>query len=75
MEFKIGDLYKPEILHKGFSVFSGGAETKGVCFVADLPKTGIIRAFLEDDDIQEITVTSGNIGFSRTYTKQFKVSK
>ena len=73
MEFKIGDLYKPEILHRGFSVFSGGEETKGTLLFSDLPKSGIIQAFLEDDDIQEITITSANIGFSRTFTKQFRV--
>ena len=58
--------------HKGFSVFSAGKETSGYITKEQLPLSPIINAWLEDDDIQEITITSTNIGFSRTFTKIFK---
>jgi hypothetical protein len=32
----------------------------------------LIKAFLSDDDIQEMTITSTCIGFSKTLTKQYK---
>lgn len=32
---------------------------------------GILKAFADDDDIQQITVVSTTIGFVREYTKQF----
>lgn len=34
---------------------------------------GILAAFADDDDIQEITVVSTNIGFVRRYQKRYKV--
>ena len=34
--------------------------------------SGIIKAFLEDDDIQEITIVSSCIGFVKTLTKKYK---
>ncbi len=33
---------------------------------------GILAAFADDEDIQEITVCSTNIGMIRTYTKRFR---
>ena len=30
----------------------------------------IVAAFLDDEDIQEMTICSGNIGFVKTFTKQ-----
>lgn len=35
----------------------------------DMP---IIRAFLDDNDITEMTIVSTNIGFIKTLTKQFR---
>jgi diphthamide synthase subunit DPH2 len=32
-------------------------------------KARLMRAFLEDDEIQEITITSANLGIVLTYTK------
>jgi len=66
--------YEPELHHTGFSVFSGGAKTEGKIYCNELPDTPIIQAFLDDDDLQEMTITSGNIGFSRTWTKEYKRS-
>jgi hypothetical protein len=40
--------------------------TKDVCIPWEL---SIIAAFLADDDIQEMTICSTNIGFIKTFTK------
>lgn len=70
------DIYERNIYHTGFSVFSGGKNIKGYICVDELrckfSDGSIIRAFINDDDIQEIRVTSANIGFSRTYRKILK---
>lgn len=44
--------------------------------LAELRKDGpdILRAFADDDDIQEITLCSTNLGMVRKYTKQFSRS-
>lgn len=33
---------------------------------------GVLKAWLADDDLQEITVCSTNIGFVKTFTKSFR---
>ena len=72
----MSETYEDIIYNKGFSCFSHGETTEGYDTVEDLrkifPSGSIIDAFLNDDDIQQITVSSTNIGFSRTYTKIFK---
>jgi hypothetical protein len=67
------DIYDPLIHTKGFSVFSGGEtiETDDR-FDSEFFQKGILKAFINDIDIREITVTSTCIGFSRTFTKQNK---
>jgi hypothetical protein len=66
--------YKTTILHRGKSVFSSGEETSGEKYWQDLAdSTPLLKAFCDDDDIQEMTVTSASIGFTRTYTKQYAV--
>lgn len=66
-------LYKEQIYDEGFSVFSGGETTKGMEHYSLYPDTPMMQAFLNDEDIQEMSITSGNIGFSRTYRKIFKM--
>lgn len=66
------EMYEEEISYRGFSVFTGVKETTGVLHFSELPNTPIMQAFFNDDEIQEITVTSTNFGISRTYSKQFK---
>lgn len=65
----MSDLYHPAILETWNSVISG----KG-CKLRVLPRpelTGIplVAAFLADDDVQEITIVSTNIGFVRKLRK------
>lgn len=69
------ELYEESLTHSGFSVFSGGEKTTGTVHFSELPKSKIIAAFLEDPDIQEITITSANIGFSRTYGKIYRTRR
>lgn len=67
------NLYERTIYHTGMSVFTGGKEVSGEIDVDRMPvQIPLIKAFLEDDDIQEITITSGSVGFVRTYAKRFK---
>lgn len=62
--------FKPEIRYQSRSIFS--------TFDIQLPHTDehfqnpLLKAFLEDEDFNEVTVTSTCIGFVKTYTKQFK---
>jgi hypothetical protein len=63
-----------KIRHKGFSVFTGGEVVEGICDSDNLAKTPLMEAFINDQDIQEMTITSANIGFSRTFTKIFEHS-
>jgi len=70
---KLAELYQEEIHQSGKSVFTGGETTESTEHFSNLAHTPLIQAFLDDCDIQEITICSGNIGFVRTFTKRFKV--
>lgn len=66
-------LYKSAVLMKGMSAIAGmQLEFKPMDYT-ELPVTPLIRAWLEDDDMQEITVCSTNFGIVRTFQKQFRV--
>ena len=65
-------LYKPHLLMKGISAIAGEQTEFKPLLAAQLPKTPLIDAFLADDDIQEITCISTNLGMVRTFRKQFK---
>lgn len=68
-------MYSDTVSVKSKSVLSG--ETEGTASLDALKKSeiGILRAFAEDNDIQEITVASTNMGFVRTFTKQYEASR
>lgn len=68
---KFEDIYKPYLLMKGFSIFSRNDEWVEVN-VEDIPDTPLMKAFIEDHDIQEIRYVSGNIGMARTWQKMYK---
>lgn len=68
---KFEDIYKPNLLMKGFSIFSRNDEWVEVP-VGEVPDTPLMKAFLEDNDIQEIRYCSTNIGMVRTWQKTYK---
>lgn len=67
-------LYRPTILVKGGSVFTGFVDKdKWVPHHhSSLPKEKLMEAFLSDDDIQEMSIVSTNFGIARTYQKQYR---
>jgi len=70
------DLYEREIYHEGYSVFTYGETVSGTVDYEELSqKFPVLKAFLDDDDLQEIRIVSANIGFSRIYCKRFKNRK
>ena len=64
------DLYSEMISVKVVSMLSGKYEY--VVPYLELDESPILTHWLRDDDLQEITVCSTNIGFCRTYSKQYK---
>ena len=62
------DIYKPHVRWESRSIFGDSRGTADLS-VADQP---ILRAFWEDNDLQELTVVSTKIGMIRTYTKEYK---
>lgn len=61
-----------EVVQKGRSALCGEVnKTLGIdhAYFRNQP---IMKAFLEDQDLQEITVCSSNIGFVYTFTKVFE---
>lgn len=62
--------YEQAIWEKGISVFRGEHGWERLELDA-LPKSPIIAAFLADNDIQEITICSSNLGIVNTYQKRY----
>ena len=62
------DIYKPHVVWQSRSIFGDSAGTVDLS-AADDP---ILRAFWEDNDVQELRVVSTNIGYMRWYTKEYK---
>ena len=60
---------KVRVVRKASAIAGVGEETTTFDEMRRLG--GILKAFADDDDIQQITVVSTNIGFVREYTKQF----
>jgi hypothetical protein len=71
---KFQDIYQPTIIVRGFSIFAGMYEIEVQAFVSSVVPWDepIVKAFMDDNDVQEMTITSTNIDFSRTLTKQYK---
>lgn len=65
-------LYKPHIICETKSVFGNRTEiinTQDAEYTySDVP---IVKDFLNDNDIQEMRIISTNIGFVKTFRKQF----
>lgn len=65
-------IYKPEITCKGDSMLSGSTVEEIAHSEPRLEKIPILREFMADDDLQEITVCSTNFGFVKTFTKHYR---
>ena len=67
------DLYAKELMYKSSSVISGQIEKTVTVGDENLPwQSRLIQAFLSDDDIQHIQLTSSNMGFVKTLQKQYR---
>jgi hypothetical protein len=63
--------YQEEVLYESLVGIFG--EGKGKTSMTELRSSGgILSAFADDHDIQQITMSSTNIGFTRRYTKRYK---
>jgi hypothetical protein len=62
------NLYEKEVVVKSVSVISGETKYREDISNSDIP---ILKTFWEDNDIQEITVVSTNVGFVKTFTKVY----
>lgn len=65
------ELYSPEIRCRTKSMISGSHEEM-VPLTDKIFNNAILKAWLEDDEIQEITVCSTNLGVVKTFRKFFK---
>lgn len=63
------EIYEKEVNVVSKSVLSGDTSRK-----EDISNhaISILKAFWEDNEIQEITIVSSNIGFIKTYSKVYK---
>jgi hypothetical protein len=67
------EIYDPGIWCKTKSVLSG--EHAELIDHQNLPDTAVLKAWLEDDDLQELRVVSTSIGFIKTFTKSYRKPK
>ena len=68
----MGPHYQQAIWTKGKSVFVDEQDwTRLELTSPTLDTLAIVRAFIEDDDLQEITVCSANLGMVRTFQKRY----
>lgn len=65
------ELYNSEIHCKTISAISG-EHSEDIPHTSEQFKIPILREFIADDEIQEITVVSTNIGFVRTFRKYYR---
>lgn len=69
------ELYEPTIWRKGFFLFVKVSEWEPIEAeaLAELAKDmPVMSAFLDDDNIQQMTITSSSIGCSWTYQKRYR---
>ena len=65
-------LYEDKVQVERLVSTIAGPGTETITIVELIESGGILRAFAEDEDIQQLTVASTNIGMVRRYTKRFK---
>ena len=65
------DLYKPELKIKVISVLTDGLEYE-MDWQNNHLQQPLYQAFLNDDNLQEMTLCSSSLGFVRIYAKQYK---
>jgi hypothetical protein len=68
----MNNIYNDEVIVDVISMLSG--KHKDMESLASLKESNlpILRAFAEDNDIQEMRLVSTNIGFVKTYSKTYK---
>lgn len=60
-------LYLPEVIFEETSILG---RREGVIDLSNTEEP-ILKAFRDDNDVQEITICSGSVGYIRTYRKQY----
>lgn len=65
-------LYNAEIRCQTKSMLTGKHEEMIQCTDPIFERIGVLKAWLEDDDLQEIILCSTNIGFIKTFTKSYR---
>lgn len=68
----MNNIYNDEVIVDVLSMRTGEHTDKESLSELKESNIAILRAFAEDDDIQEMRVVSTNIGFVRTYNKTYK---
>lgn len=64
-------LYNSELRCRTKSILNG--EREEIIPATDpMFQIGVIKAFLEDDRLQEITVVSADLGFTKTFRKSYR---
>lgn len=66
------NLYGRQLRLRGTRLDGSKFEQMVDCDNENITKIPLLREFLDDDDIQEISVFSLNIGFSQSYSKMLK---
>ena len=67
-------MYDDEVWCHGTSAMQGG-KFEETCSLVDMTTKKypeLLRLWACDNDLQEITVVSANIGFERTYSKRYR---
>ena len=68
-------LYESALWMKGISAIAGEQKEFKRMELSEFDEDStpdVLLAFLKDDELQEITICSTNIGFVRTYQKRFR---
>ena len=63
------DIYSEELTLRQEGMF--GKHTSKI-HQEELQKIPLLKAFWEDNDVQEITIVSTNFGFIKTFSKSYK---
>lgn len=68
----MNDMYEPLLRCENKSIFTGGESIVSEIASDDPDLPDVVKAFVADNDIQELRVVSTNYGFIKTFSKQFK---
>lgn len=68
----MNESYEPVLLRTRFSVFTFGMRVTDTLDPNDKGMPEIVKLFADDNDLQQITICSTNIGFVWTLRKMFR---